>query len=216
MPDYSQLLYDPFAPGTLAKLEQYEEFKFEAPDKPRLISYLIIMYDINSDMKRLYPDNLWERKRNSAIAVGFRITDGHFEGWVESYLVGENDQFNEAVLRFIRLFGIPDLPALMAYTEILHKQVLAAMKETNEKKLETIQKNIENAIEKISLYERKVYGGEETEQARKSLYLLIEKQRLSLRPEDKAKEIETKTLRVTDPYYGPKRRPGRPRKYPNV
>lgn len=211
MPDYSNHLYDPFASDTVEKLGKYSEFQFTAPDKAKTIAYIIVMYDINSDMKKIYPDNYWERKRNSAIKAGFKINeDGKFEKHVEDFLVGENDQVNEAILFYIRMFGIPDLPVLMAYTEILHKQVLAALKVTDAGKLVTIQKNIETAIAKISVYERRIFSGDETESARKSLYLLMEKQRLNLRPEAKAKEIESKELKISDPYT--KKRRGRPKK----
>lgn len=213
MPDYSQLIFDPFAPDTITKLEQYEEFQFSVPDKPKMCAYIVLLYDINSDLKRNYPDNLYERKRNAALSAGFTITDGHFPGWVEDILVGDNDKFNDAALRFVRMFGLPDMPAYLAYTEILHKQVSAALKETDEKKLKIIQENIESSRTMVAQLERKMFGGEEVESVRAALYRLAEKQRLNLRPEHKAQQIETKTLSLPDPYYDKvAKKPGRPSK----
>lgn len=201
MADYSQLMFNPFDPGTITELEKYEEFQFTVPDKAMAIAFLIIMYDMNSDMKKLYPDNLYERKRNSAIAAGFKIRGGKFDKWVEDLLVGENEQFNDAILRYIRLSGIPDAPAHMVYTEILDKQLSAAMHETDPKILDSIQKNIENAMSKVAFYERKIFGGDETVSVRAALYRYAERMRLNLRPEEKAEEIEQKRLNVRDPYY---------------
>lgn len=206
MADYSQLLYQPFEPETITKLNQFEEFSaLVVPDKQKTVAYIIFMYDLMSDMKKLY-EGLYERKRNSALAAGFTLKEGRFDGWVETILVGENDAFNDAALRYVRLFGIPDASAYMAYTEILHKQVTAAMRETDEKKLKIIQENIENAMQKVTVYERRIFSGEETESVRAALYRYAEKQRLNLRPEHIATLIEKKELTLVDPYYQPSRK----------
>lgn len=210
MASYSNYLYDPFDADTVRKLEQYEEFGFKAPDKVKVVRYIIIMYDLASDLKKLYED-LYERKRNAAILAGFELVDRVFEPWVESILVGKNDAVNDAILRYVRLSGIPDATAYLAYTEILHKQVLAAVKETDEKKLKVIQDNIQNAMEHVRTFERRIFSGDEVENVRAALYRYAEKLRLNLRPEDKASEIEAGTLSLADPYYGGKKR-GRPAK----
>ena len=201
MADYSQLMFDPFGTDTVNQLEQYEEFSFKVPDKVRACAYMIIMYDPRSYMKKLYPDNFYERKLKSAIAAGFKTIDGKFEPWVEQILVGENDDFNDAELRFTRMFGIPDYPAFIVYSDILDKQFRAAKKESDPKKLQVIQANIKVAMAEVSLYERNIFGHEETENVRAALYRLAEKQRLNLRPEEKAVEIDNKALKVHDPHY---------------
>ena len=215
MANYSNFLYDPFAPDTVKRLEEYDEFHFTVPDKPKTVSYIILMYDIKSDLKKLY-EGLYERKRNAAIQAGFVLTNGKFEPWVESMILGENDAVNDALLRYVRLFGIPDATAYIAYDEILHKQVLAAMHETDEKKLKTIQDNIENAMEKRNSIERRIFSGDEVETVRAALYRYAEKIRLKLRPEDVAVAIERNELDLPDPYYAEvktvKAKVGRPRK----
>jgi hypothetical protein len=211
MANYSNFLYDPFAPDTVHKLEQYEEFQFKCPDKEKAVRYIIIMYDLASDLKKLY-EGLYERKRNAAILAGFTINGGLFDPWVEAILVGENDHANDAILRYVRLSGIPDASAYLAYTEILHKQVLAAMKETDEKKIKVIQDNIENAMEKVRTFERRIFSGDEVENVRAALYRYAEKIRLNLRPEDKASEIDRFELNVNDPYYKEDKKRWRPKK----
>lgn len=211
MPDYSQLILDPFDPNTVSKLEQYDEFKFTVPDKFKTIAYMIIMFDPKSDMKKLWPDDFYGRKRESALAAGFEMTNGKFEKWVEELLIGENDDFNDAELRFTRMFGIPDYPAFVVYSDILDKQFRSAKKCNDEKKLKIIQENIENAMKMVALYERNIFGHAETENVRAALYRLQEKQRLNLRPEHIAELIEKKALKLKDPYAGEPKKRGRPR-----
>lgn len=210
MANYSNFLYDPFAPDTVKRLEEYEEFRFTVPDKEKTVRYIILMYDIKSDLKKLY-EGLYERKRNAALLAEFELTSGKFEPWVESMILGENDAVNDAILRYVRLFGIPDATAYLAYTEILHKQVLSAMHENDEKKLKVIQDNIENAMDKVREFERRIFSGDEVETVRAALYRYAEKIRLQLRPEDVANAIETGDLALVDPYYG-KKKAGRGRK----
>ena len=215
MANYSQLKYDPFSPDTLTKLEEFEEFQFTVPDKQKAVAYIIIMYDLKSDIKKLY-EGLYERKRNAAIDAGFTITDGKFPQWVEDMIVGENDAINDAILRYVRLFGIPDATAYLAYTEVLHKQVLAAMRETDEKKVKVIQGNIDYAMEKVRYYETKIFSGEEVESVRAALYRYAEKVRLRLRPEDIAQSIEDKDLaHLINPYeeVATEKKRGRPKKW---
>ena len=206
MADYSHLMYDPFSAETLRTLEQYDEFRLTIQDKEKVIAYIILLYDPSSDLKRLYPDSLWERKYQAAVRAGFQTTDGHFASHVEDLIVGNNEEVNQAILMYVRLSGQADLPAYLAYTEVFYKQVLASLKEKDEKRLKGIQENIRNSREEIAAIERKILGGEEVQAVRSALYKLAEKQRLNLRPEYKAQEIEVKSVTLSDPCYTPKTR----------
>ena len=199
--DYSRCLYDPFGKDTVQKLEQYPEFQFECEDKAKVIAYLILMYDIASSEVRTYSDRLYERKKFAAIKAGFKLDkDGKFDEEIEKIIIGENDAFNDAVIRYVRMFGLPDLPRHTAYNEMLDKELAAAHKETDPKIRKVIRENIDELSKEIEAIERKIFTGEETENVRKSLYRLMEKQKLGLRPEDMAVAIEEKKIRVPDVY----------------
>ena len=198
--DYSKFLYDPFNKDTVSQLEQYEEFGFQCKDKPKVVAYLILMYDINNvDFRRAYSD-LYERKHKCAITAGFEIEDGKFAPDIEAILVGENDQFNDAMARYISLFNIPDLPAHTAFSEILAKECIVAQKEKDSKVIKDVIANINNARKNVEDCEVRIFTGIETENVRKSLYRFAQKKKLGLRPEEKAREIKEKKLNVPDIY----------------
>jgi hypothetical protein len=199
--DYSRFLYDPFAKDTVSQLEQYEEFQFSCKDKDKVVAYLILMYDINNtDFRRAYSD-LYERKHRCALLAGFELTEeGKFEPEIESVLVGENDQFNDAMARYISLFNIPDLPAHTAYSEILAKECIAAQKERDSKVLKDVIVNIDKARKNVEECEIRIFTGIETENVRKALYRFAQKKKLGLRPEEKAREIKDRKLNVPDLY----------------
>ena len=200
MEDYSRFLYKPFSEETVKLLEKYPEFQFDVPDKQKVINYLILLYDLASSEVKNHSDRLYERKKFSALKAGFKLNkEGHFENWVEDILVGENDSFNDAMIRFVRFFALPDLPAHTAYNEMIDHEFTSAAKEKDSKIIKIIMINIDELRGKIESLERKIFTGEETENVRKALYRLMEKQRLP-RPEIIAKDIENKDLKLPDPY----------------
>jgi hypothetical protein len=75
--DGTLYLYDPTDKEQIQKLiDSYPEFSVELPslekDRERLIQYVILMYDQNSQAKVLIKD-LFQRKALVAKMVGFRV-----------------------------------------------------------------------------------------------------------------------------------------------
>jgi len=214
MSKFSNYLYDPSDPDITVKVqEDIPEFKFKCPDIDRLIVYTIFTYDPHADLLKLFPNDFNQRKREAALKSGFKLTEGVFDKWVEDCIIGDNDNYNAAIVAFVTKFNIADYPSFVMYREIFFSEVRAAMSARDSKGKKEAMQNVETARKQVTDLEKKLFTDEETLNVRSALYVVAEKMKLSLRPEDKAKEIETKTLRVTDPYYGPRRRPGRPRKY---
>jgi hypothetical protein len=197
--DYSKCLYDPFDKQTVSKLEGFPEFQFEVKDKAKVIAYLILVYDRNSDLFLMHSDNLYMRKKEAALRVGFKLdVKKHFEEWVEQILTGENEQFNLAQFRYVRFHGIPDLPVLIKYLEMLDAE-MAGVLPSDPLKRKYVMTNIEELHKKIDDYEQKIFTGKESERARESLYSLIEKIRVP-RPEYIAQDIASKSLDLPDPH----------------
>ena len=197
--NYEKFLFDPFGKDTVSKLEQYEEFKFECDNKDKVIAYLILMYDLSSSEVKAHSDRLYERKKFAALRAGFKFKDGVFPKDIEDIIVGENDDFNVAMIRYVRMFGLPDLPKHTAYNEMLDSELSAAAKERDYKLHKVIMDNIESLSVKIESIERKIFTGDETENVRKSLYRLMEKTRVP-RPEYMAQDIASKSLDLPDKY----------------
>ena len=200
MSDFSSYLFNPFAPDTVAKLEQYPEFQFKNPKKSAIIAYLCLVYDHNSDLTKLYPDNLSRRKREAALQAGFKIgADKKFPQDIEDIMVCQNPDFNKALVRYSRLFGIADLPSYNFYTEALFSEIESGYACTDSKVKKTIIENVEKTRTILSQLERKMFSGEESVELRNELYRVAENERLGLRPEEIARSIANKTLELPDP-----------------
>ena len=190
--DYSRYLYKPFDPATLTKLESFDEvFRFKARHKAKVIDYMILMYDHNNtEFRQLYPD-YFTRKRQAALLAGFPAgKDGKLESDVEAMLVGENDQFNTALVRYLLMQGIPDYPALVALREMQAQDFIAAFAPTEAKDRKQIRENLEKITSDIARLEERIFTGVETENVRKALYQYMEAERVRLRPEHMAQVIK--------------------------
>jgi hypothetical protein len=197
--DYSRFMFRPFEEDTVTQLEKYPEFNFNIEDKARVINFMILMYDPNSEIRRTYPD-LLTRKREVAKVVGFQLDDDKkFSPHIEQMLLGENHEYNVAMIRFAQMHGIPDFDVLVVTKEMLAKELVAALKETDAKIRTIIQKNIKVNLADIEVLERRIFTGEETQKARESLYHLIEKVRVP-RPENMADDIKNKSVDLPDIY----------------
>lgn len=194
--DYSNMQYPPFDKSTIGRLDVFPEFRnFEIADRDKFIFYLILVYDRDSDLFSFHgADSLYIRKREAAIKVGFKQDkDGHFDKYVEEVLCGENEAFNMCQFRYIRLSGIPDLPVLIKYIEMLDKEMSTPLPD-KPKDRQYIQDNIETLLTKIEGLEVKIFTGKESEKARESLYKLLEQERVRLRPEYVAEAIQAGKL----------------------
>ncbi len=214
MAKFSSYLYNPTDPSTPSKVEaDIPEFRFECPDKDKLIAYTIYTYDPHADLLKLFPNDFNRRKHEAALLAGFKKNaQGTFDEWVEDCIIGHNDQYNAAIVAFVTKFNIADLPAFVMYREIFFSEFQAAMGAADSKGKKEAMANAEVARKQIQELERKIFTDEETINVRSALYVVAEKMKLNLRPEHMAEAIEKKQLNINDPYYGNKPRRGRPPK----
>ena len=195
--DYSRFLLKPFDKDLVKDLQKYPEFQINIPQKEKLFAFMVIMWEpANTDFRRLYP-NYYERKREAALLAGLTTDkNGHFPSEIEGIIMGTNDDFNTAVVRYLMLFGLPDYPALIAQLELQAKELVAAFSPSEAKDRKIIRENIDKSTERIAEYEEKIFGGAETENVRKALYHNIEADRIRWRPEYVASDIAQKKLKV--------------------
>ena len=100
------------------------------------------------------------------------------------------------------MHGLPDYPALVSLKEMQAQELKFSFRQIDKPQdRKIIQENIEKSTDRIKEYEEKIFGGGEIENVRKALYKYMESERLSLRPEKKAREIKNKKLKVPDPYH---------------
>lgn len=180
--DRSKYLIDPFAENLLELVARYDEFKDDFKvQKLEAIRYIILMYDLKSTLK-LDVRDFWERKRVAAICGGFKLNNKkEFDDEVEKMLLGENDAVNNAMTKYIMLFGIPTYAVLNIYYNRLTFEVQKALRGIPSK---TALKDIDYLKKKIEECEEELYGGKEVVNAKKALYSRIEKERKYEKPED--------------------------------
>lgn len=215
MAKFNSYLYDPSDPTVTAKVQaDIPEFNFTFRDMDKLVKYTILVYDPHADLLKLFPGDLNRRKHEAALQAGFVIgPDGLFPGYAEDCFVGANDDYNDALVAYVTKFNIADLPAFVMYREIFFSEFKAAMKARDSKDKKDAMANAEIARTRLSELEKKIFTDDETLSVRSALYVVAERQKLNLRPEYMAIQIETKTLQTSDPYYPKSKKQGRPPKH---
>jgi len=178
------LMYDPFDPRSVAKLESYEEFNVDfGVAKSKVVCYIILCYDLNTQLRKEVP-YFNKRKLVAAELAGFdQAKDGKFKKNYEDILLGLNEKANTAISKYIRLFASPKYLSLVYYWSILSAEFenITSIKESKDYK-NTIG-NIEKLEAKINECVEFLYGGEEVKDIRRALYESVEKENLKLRPE---------------------------------
>jgi len=207
--DYSKFMLKPFEQSTYDYLGGIKEFAHNWPNKNKLFDFMILLWDINSELKRIHPD-YFERKRQAAICAGLDVdSNGNFSPEIEEIILGGNNTFNVAVIQYLMMHAIPEYPALVATLELQAQELAESFKQTDKPKdRETISNNVKRTTDQRREYEKSIFGGEEVENVRRALYERIERDKIRLRPEDMGAAIDKKQLsHLPDPYGFKKQKP---------
>ena len=185
------LLYNPFDKDTALKLaDKYEEFNFSftnLTDKRKIVAYTILVYDIHSPL-RVDIHDLYERKRAAAQLAGFNPgSGGYFDKKTEDAILGENEDVNRAIIRYVLCFSNPDYTMLISFLEMFQKANQGALKGSpTAAKI----KNIESLNKTIKRLDTAIFGGDESINLRKALYEKADEMRIALRPENIVERLE--------------------------
>jgi succinate dehydrogenase flavin-adding protein (antitoxin of CptAB toxin-antitoxin module) len=185
-------LYNPFDKTSHDQLRQYEEF---AELDEKAIIYIILSYDKNSDVRKEYASRA-QQKVESAKLAGYKFTSNQFNDDVEEILVGENPTINMAIVRYLYLFGIPELMALDFYVQKM-QQVLNDQRKGNDEKNSHVVVNF--CLGQINDLTSKIFHGQEAIDLRKALYEFSENtKKMRYSPEGMAEKLENDE----DPFNG--------------
>ena len=197
------LMYDPFDEKTVSKLESYEEFKVDfGVSKKEVITYIILLYDMNTQLRREVP-YLNQRKIIAAELAGFKKNkDGKFKKEYEDVMLGLNGTTEAAISKYIRLFANPKYISLVYYWSILSAEFFNISSSTESKDFKNTIANIEKLEAKINDHTQVLFGGDETMNIRRALYESVEKENLKLRPEDIANATEEELETILENPYG--------------
>jgi hypothetical protein len=200
--DLSVFKYKPFELKSYNELIQFDEFKkINRSYVNKFIDYVILALDYNTPLRKEYPFiekqktyNLQKIKYEAAKLAGFELNDGKFDKEIEDILLGKNKDANAAVTKFLLLFGRVDYIGLVAYEAILLELVRTSFTDIGKKDTE---QRISYCMDKINEHTIKLYGGEETIEAKEALYLSAEKDIANYFPEGVA-EMMDKTGELPD------------------
>jgi len=157
------------------------------------------MYDLNSEIRRNFKDYN-NRKFEAAKIAGFEVEEGRFKKDVENTLLGEDENFNKAVIQMVYYSFNNDYKLLF----ILEEQYNKSMSEYSSKIVDFDEKSrklLTTMKEQIEEIENKIFGGGETINLRKALYSGIDSTRSRLpRKENELIEFEENGLIDYSPY----------------
>lgn len=175
------------------KLREIPEFNFTPPPGAtweQVVEYITLLYGKDSKLLREYSD-FRVRKAKAVELAGFkRGKNGKYSEEVESIFLGGIPEINRAIVAYVVGQNDPDFLLYVTYSNLLATEVEATLGENDPKKRETIRKNIYELTNNLRDAEASLFGGKETEELRKALYSTMEKQRLSIRPEEMARDIQ--------------------------
>ncbi len=198
------LLFDPYSPTLVEDLARYDEFRVSTGHllHEKVFRFIIFMYDMSSEMRKMYPD--WQdRKVKCAALAGWEVDrNGQFQDAVMEMLEGNNDEVNDMIVKFCLLFPSPYYSAYISMWELLAKEVRASFNNTNESAdITKMRSNIKEISKQIEEYSEKIFGGDKTIGIKNSLYKTVDKARLRLRPEIMARDIKEGNMQIKDQYY---------------
>ena len=170
------------------ELAKHSEFKvqFEKLNKDKVIRYVIYMYDRNTPFRKKYPDIL-KRKLEAAKEAGFKISDeGLFEDEVEVLLRGENSKVNNMVCAYTRIYKNFKYSFFVTMEEIFYSLMRTIIdgELKNIGELKKTQKELDETMNDLLNDDKNPFLIEK-------FLRYVEKQRLSLRPEDFARKFKT-------------------------
>lgn len=205
--DCSVFLYDPSSDDKTLRttLQKYPEFHATIPyvDKGKAIRYIILMYDMNNQEIQGHYQDVHTRKRECARLAGFEFTEDGFNKEVEECLIGQVKEFNDMIIRYVRLFGNPDYISYVSYWNMLFNEQKNSLNSTSPNEIEKIRKNIQSLTQEISRLSTDIFKGDDLKALKKELYRTMEWENLNLRPEHIAKQFDEGEVKLgEDPFYG--------------
>lgn len=199
--DTSKFLVDPKSKDfvkSMHELSDVFDFKLYKANQKKFLVYLTLVYDKESYFRKDVK-NFIQRKYEAAVCADLRLNeDGHFAREVEDVIVGQNSEFNRAIVQYVSMQFNLEYAKIVVYEFNLYKKIQESFSKFDDKGL--MKNLIDDLSNDISELEKKVFGGEEVTNVRKALYEGTNKSRLNLRPEEMLEEYAINKLRHLSPW----------------
>lgn len=205
--NFEGYLVDPTLPDKelLKRFEHLPEFQEKiggARMMPHLVRYIILMYDMNSEMKEYWPE-LGVRKRECALMAGFELTeDQMFDPFVEDILLGRNPYVNDMIVRFVRMFDNPYYLVYVTTFNMLYNEISRSFMDMESKDVKVMNDNLTKLNQQANEYAELMLKGDNLVSLKKGLYKNMEKENLGLRPEEVAAALAKGSYRNNTKPFG--------------
>uniref|UniRef100_A0A6M3J0S9 Uncharacterized protein n=1 Tax=viral metagenome TaxID=1070528 RepID=A0A6M3J0S9_9ZZZZ len=159
----------------------------ENADADKYMRYIILFYDIGSQLRIIYQDT-GRRKYEAAILAGFRLNaKNKFTGSVEKSIYGFDPLTNKAIISYLRIIKNPTYAQLAIFQDSFYIES-QKLKNPNEKTKDVIQ-NIIKLRSEIESLTKEFLSGDTSQKLIYDIYESIEEENLLLKPEDVAKKL---------------------------
>lgn len=159
----------------------------------QIVKYVVYCYDKESPLVDAYKKRWSVKKRESAIAAGFKQDDkGHFSEHVDELIFCQNDAVNKLILRYLYLLHDRLFQTYVIYNEMyLHQsEELIKFNFAQPSHAKAAKENLDTLNKDIEELEFKIFSGEETKKMKDLLYEESSNIFNDLRPERIAIRIE--------------------------
>lgn len=176
------------------ELGKHSEFRVQLKNinKDKVIRYIVYMYDRNTPFRRKFPDIL-KRKVEAAREAGFKVNqEGFFDEEVETFLRCKNDKVNDMTVAYARIHRNFKYSFFITMEEsfygLMRSVIGGELKDISEMK--KVQKELDETMDEF-------LNDDDNPFLIERFLRYIEKERLSLRPEDIARKIKNHEVTTT-------------------
>ena len=170
--------------------EYDSDFAHKEAGKIRLFSWIVIMYDMNTPLRREIKD-LYKRKVYAGSLCGIfpHATSGKYRDCFEKIFTGTDKDVNNLIVKFITSFSSPEFTQLMGNAALQEKaleQIVSGKADRN------TQFVFDSATEKMKELTNMIYGSgerDEVYEARRALYKQVAYDLSDMRPEAVARTV---------------------------
>lgn len=161
--------------------------------KKTVLRYIILNYDMNTPLRRKFPDYFYRKKEALKIA-GFKVDSKtkRFNRSVENMIISKDPIVNAMIARYIMYFYNQDYIRLVTFYEWLGHLAGKGMEKSNvEGKDIKAMNDLSEAVEALTNKIFDIHGvDEESKELKQKLYKAMEEEKKNLRPDDVAKQLQ--------------------------
>jgi len=172
--------------------EYDSEFAHKDAGKTRLYAWIVIMFDMNTPLRREIKD-MYKRKVYAGSLCGItpHAVTGKYRECFENVFVGKDKGVNNLIVKFISSFASPEYKQLVAHAVMQDTMMLKIIAGQAKK---DVQELFDRSTDKIKELTNLIYGSgerDEVYEARRALYKQVAYDLSDMRAEDVARTVIT-------------------------